>query len=237
MKNFNLSEWALKHQSFVLFLIVLLGAIGFFSYTKLGQSEDPPFTFKIMTVRTIWPGATAREVEQQVTERVEKKLQEMYEVDNVRSYSRPGESTVFIFIKDSMPAAQMDQIFYTARKKVGDIRHTLPADIRGPFYNDEFGDVYGNVYAIVGEGFSYAETKTYAEEVRRQLLRVPDVAKVDLIGEQDEKVYVEINNTKIATLGIDSATIINTLQSQNAMAPAGVFDTKRPRLPAHHRRL
>ena len=151
MKNFNLSEWALKHQSFVLYCIVVLGFIGIFSYGKLGQSEDPPFTFKVMTVRTGWPGATARQIEQQVTERVEKKLQEMPELNFVRSFSRPGESLVFVAVKDSEPAARMPEIFYQVRKKIGDIRGQLPQGIAGPTFNDEFGDTFGNVYAIAGD--------------------------------------------------------------------------------------
>ncbi len=230
MKNFNLSEWALKHQSFVLYCIVVLGFIGVFSYTKLGQSEDPPFTFKIMTVRTGWPGATAREVEQQVTERVEKKLQEMPELNFVRSFSRPGESLVFVSVKDSEPAAHMPELFYQVRKKIGDIRGQLPAGIVGPTFNDEFGDTFGNIYAITGDGFSYAEIRDYAERVKKELLRIPDVAKVELIGEQDEKIFVELSNTKVANLGLDINAIVATLQAQNVLTPAGSFETPSTRL-------
>ncbi len=230
MKNFNLSEWALKHQSFVLYCIVVLGFIGVFSYGNLGQSEDPPFTFKIMTVRTGWPGATAREVEQQVTERVEKKLQEMPELNFVRSFSRPGESLVFVAIKDSEPAARMPEIFYQIRKKIGDVRGQLPQSVVGPTFNDEFGDTFGNIYAITGDGFSYAEVKDAAERIKKELLRLPDVAKVELIGEQDEKLFVELANTKIANLGLDINTILATLQSQNIMTPAGNFDTQAERI-------
>ena len=230
MKNFNLSEWALRHQSFVLYCIVVLGFIGIFSYGKLGQSEDPPFTFKIMTVRTGWPGATAREVEQQVTERVEKKLQEMPELNFVRSFSRPGESLVFVAVKDSEPAARMPEIFYQIRKKIGDVRGQLPQGIVGPTFNDEFGDTFGNIYAITGDGFSYAEVKDAAERIKKELLRVPDVAKVELIGEQDEKLFVELANTKIANLGLDINTILATLQTQNVMTPSGNFDTQAERI-------
>ena len=230
MQNFNMSEWALKHQSFVLFLVVVLGFIGIFSYTKLGQSEDPPFTFKVMTVRTGWPGATAREVEQQVTERVEKKLQELPELNFVRSFSRPGESLVFVAIKDSIPAKQVPDVYYQIRKKIGDIRGQLPQGIVGPSFNDEFGDTYGNIYAVTGDGFTYAEIKDYSDKLKKELLRIPDVAKVELIGEQDEKIFVEIANTKVANLGLDVNTILGVLQQQNAMTPAGAFETATDRV-------
>ena len=230
MQRFNLSEWALKHQSFVLYLIIVLGVIGVFSYNRLGQSEAPPFTFKIMTVRTGLPGATAREVEQQVTERVEKKLQEMPEINYLRSFSRPGESLVFVAIKDSIPAAQVPEVFYQVRKKVGDIRASLPAGAQGPSFNDEFGVTFGNIYAVTGDGFSYAEIKDYADRIKKELLRVPDVAKVELIGEQEEKIFIELANTKIANLGLDAQTIIGVLQQQNALTPAGVFETPSERV-------
>jgi len=228
--NFNLSDWALKHQSFVLFCIVVLGFIGIFSYNQLGQSEDPPFTFKIMTVRTGWPGATAREIEQQVTERIEKKLQEMPEINFVRSFSRPGESLVFVAVKDSEPAARMPEIFYQVRKKIGDVRGEMPQGVIGPSFNDEFGDTFGNVYAVTGDGYSYAEVKDTAERIKKELLRVPDVAKVELIGVQDEKLFVELANVKIANLGLDVNTIMATLQAQNIMTPAGSFETSAERI-------
>jgi multidrug efflux pump len=230
MKNFNLSEWALRHQSFVLYCIVVLGVVGALSYTQLGQSEDPPFTFKIMTVRIGWPGATAREVEQQVTDRVEKKLQEMPEINFLRSFSRPGESLVFVSVRDSESAANMPQIFYQVRKKIGDIRGQLPAGIVGPTFNDEFGETFGNIYAITSDGFSYGEIKDAAERLKKELLRVPDVAKVELLGEQDEKIFVELANVKIASLGLDVRDIVATLQAQNTLTPAGSFDTADERI-------
>lgn len=228
--NFNLSEWALKHQAFVRYLMIALAIIGALSYERLGQSEDPPFTFKVMVVRTLWPGATAREVEEQVTDRIEKKLQEVPFIDFLRSYSRPGESQIFFMIKDSAPASEVPNTWYQVRKRVGDMRHTLPAGIQGPFFNDEFGDTYGNIYALSGEGFSYAQMKAHADRVRAELLRLPNVAKVEYFGEQEEKVFVEISNTRLATLGIDPQQIFNTLQQQNAMAPSGVFDTAAERI-------
>ena len=230
MSRFNLSEWALEHRSFVLYLMVALAIIGTLSYGRLGQSEDPPFTFKVMVVRTTWPGATAREVEEQITDRIEKKLQETPNLDFLRSYSKPGESQIFVVAKDSAPASSVPEIFYQVRKKVGDIRATLPAGIQGPFFNDEFGDTLGNLYALTGDGFTYAQLYDYANRVRLDLLRVPDVAKVDIIGDQDQKVFVEASNTKLATLGIDPQQILATLQTQNAMTSAGNFDTQSDRI-------
>ena len=225
LNRFNLSEWALRHQGFVLYCMVALGLIGAFSYDRLGQSEDPPFTFKVMVIRTQWSGATAREVEQQITEKLERKLQETPNVEFLRSYSRPGESQIFVVAKDTAPSNEMGEMFYQVRKKVGDIRGTLPDGIRGPFFNDEFGDTFGNIFALTGDGYSYAELKAHAERLRRDLLRLPDVAKVDLIGEQDERIYVEMSNTKLATLGVDVPTILGILQQQNSMVPSGSFET------------
>ncbi|MDD5175865.1 MAG: efflux RND transporter permease subunit [Sterolibacterium sp.] len=225
MKRLNLSEWALTHRPFVLFAMLALAIIGTQSYTHLGQSEDPPFTFKIMVVRTLWPGATAHEVEQQLTERIEKKLQETPRVDLLRSYSKPGESMVFVLLKDSTPSGEVPDIWYQVRKKIGDIRQTLPAGISGPYFNDEFGETLGNLYALTGEGFSYAQLKEYGEKVRLDLLRVKDVGKVELIGEQEEKIFIELSNPKLATLGVDLQTILLSLQQQNTKLPAGAFET------------
>ena len=225
MKNFNLSEWALKQQPLVLYLILVMGLMGVFAYGRLGQSEDPPFTFKFMTIRTIWPGASTVEVDQQVTERLERKLQEVPNVNFVRSYSRPGESLIFFAINDAAPAAAVPETQYQVRKRVGDIRHTLPQGVVGPFFNDEFGDTFGNIFAITGQGYSYADKKLFADRVRRELLRIPDVAKVDIIGEQEEKIFIELSNLKLATLGIDGASIIAAIQAQNAVAPGGAFET------------
>ena len=230
MRRFNLSEWALGHRSLVLYAMLAIALAGVLSYTKLGQSEDPPFTFKVMVIRTAWPGATARQVEEQITDKLEKKLQEAPNVDVIRSYSKPGESQVFFTLKDSAPPAAVPETWDRVRKKIADIRHTLPAGIQGPFFNDEFGDVYGNIYALTGEGFSYADLKKYADRIRAELLRVPEVAKVDFFGEQDEKVYIELSNTRLATLGVDVQTIVNALATRNAVAPAGTFETPSDRI-------
>jgi len=228
--RFNLSEWALRHRSLVLFAIVVFAVIGVMSYERLGQSEDPPFTFKVMVIRTQWPGASARDVEQQVTDKIERKLQEVPNIDFVRSYSKPGESMVFFAIKDSAPPAQVPDTWYQVRKKIGDIRGTLPPGIQGPYFNDEFGDTYTNIYAITGDGFEYRDLKDFGDRIRSELLRVPGVAKVDFIGEQEEKVFIELSNGKLATLGIDPQQILQTLSAQNAVAASGVFDTAADRI-------
>ena len=228
--RFNLSDWTLHHRTLVGYFLFAIALMGIFAYGKLSQSEDPPFTFKLMVIRTQWPGATARQVEQQLTEKIEKKLQETPFIDRVSSYSRPGESTVMFFAKDSTPPAQVPDVYYQVRKKIGDIRHTLPAGIQGPFFNDEFGDVFGNVYALTAEGLDYPQLKDAAERIRDELLGIPNVGKVEIFGIQDEKIFVELSNTKLATLGIDQATIIQALNQQNAVAGAGFFETSEERI-------
>ena len=228
--NFNLSEWALRNRSLVLYAMVVLAVVGWFSYQRLGQSEDPPFTFKIMVVRTFWPGATAEEVARQVTDRVEKEVMETGRYEFVRSYSRPGESLVMLMSKDSMVSRELPQLWYDVRKKVGDIRHTLPAGVVGPFFNDEFGDTFGNIYALSGDGFDYATLKDYAERIELELHRVPDVGKIELVGLQDEKIWIELSNTKLATLGVPLALVQQAIDEQNAIAPASFFETATDRV-------
>ncbi|HEU0152922.1 MAG TPA: efflux RND transporter permease subunit [Arenimonas sp.] len=228
--NFNLSEWALRNRSLVLYAMVVLAIVGWFSYQRLGQSEDPPFTFKIMVVRTFWPGATAEEVARQVTDRVEKEVMETGRYQFVRSYSRPGESLVMLASKDSMVSRELPQLWYDVRKKVGDIRHTLPAGVVGPFYNDEFGDTFGNIYALSGDGFDYATLKDYAERIELELHRVPDVGKIELVGLQDEKIWIELSNTKLATLGVPLEAVQRAIDEQNAIAPASFFETPTDRV-------
>src|SRR5215468_6031606 len=227
--GFNLSEWSLNHRALVLYLILVTAAAGFIAYGRLGQSEDPPFTFKVMVVKTNWPGATAREVEQQVTDKIEKKVQEL-PLEWVRSYSKPGESLVFVSFRDSTPPPAVPDLQYQVRKKIGDIRHTLPSGIQGPYFNDEFGDTYTNIYAITGDGFGYRDLKEFGDLVRAELLRVPGVAKVDFIGEQEEKIFVELSNARLATLGVEPGQIVQTLSAQNAMAAAGSFETATDRI-------
>ncbi|MEN0105619.1 MAG: efflux RND transporter permease subunit [Pseudomonas sp.] len=228
--SFNLSEWALRNRQIVLFLMLLLAVVGALSYTKLGQSEDPPFTFKAMVVRTNWPGASAEEVSRQVTERIEKKLMETGEFEKIVSFSRPGESQVTFVARDSMNSRDIPELWYQIRKKVNDIRYTLPQGIQGPFFNDEFGTTYGNIYALTGEGFDYATLKDYADRIQLQLQRVKDVGKVDLMGLQDEKIWIELSNVKAATLGVPMAAVQKALEEQNAVASSGFFETPSDRI-------
>jgi multidrug efflux pump len=230
MRRFNVSEWALANRPLVLYAMLVLAIVGAWSYMRLGQSEDPPFTFKVMVVRTTWPGATAEEVAREVTDRIEKKLMETGEYEELLSYSRPGESQVFFIARDAMHSRQLPQLWYQVRKKIGDIRPTLPQGVVGPFFNDEFGDTYGNIYALSGKGFDYALLKDYAERLELELQRVPDVAKIELIGLQDEKIWIELSNTKLATLGIPLPVVQQALAEQNAVAAAGFFETASDRV-------
>ena len=228
--GFNLSAWALRNRQIVLFLMLLLAIVGGISYTKLGQSEDPPFTFKAMVIRTLWPGASAEEVSRQVTERIEKKLMETGEYERIVSFSRPGESQVTFMARDSMHSDEVPALWYQVRKKISDIRQTLPPDIQGPFFNDEFGTTFGNIYSLSGEGFDYALLKDYAERIQIQLQRVKDVGKVELLGLQDEKIWVELSNLKLATLGLPLAAVQKALEEQNAVSTAGFFETPTDRV-------
>ena len=223
--GFNLSSWTLRHQALVIFVLALITLFGVLSYGRLAQSEDPPFTFKVMVVRTLWPGATARQVQEEVTDRIARKLQETPEVDFQRSYSRPGESTLFFTIKDVAPPAQVPDTWYQVRKKVGDIAYTLPSGVQGPYFNDEFGDVYTDLYALEGDGFSPAQLHDYAERLRTELLRVPDVNKVDFIADQEQRVYVEIANAQLAKLGLTPQQIADAVDAQNSVSGAGLFTT------------
>ncbi|MBS0421518.1 MAG: efflux RND transporter permease subunit [Proteobacteria bacterium] len=228
--RFNLSSWTLKHQPLVIFLVALITLFGIISYGRLAQSEDPPFTFKVMVISTFWPGATARQVQEEVTDRIARKLQETPDVDFLRSYSRPGESTIFFTIKDSAPPSQVPDTWYQVRKKVGDITNTLPSGIQGPFFNDEFGDVYTNIYALEGDGFSFAQMHDYAERMRTELLQIPNVNKVDFIADQEQRIHVEIANAQLAKLGLTPQQIADAVNAQNAVAGSGVFTTDSDRV-------
>lgn len=225
-ERFNLSRWALEHPALTRYLMVVLMVLGTFAYFQLGQDEDPPFTFRAMVVRVFWPGATAQQMAEQVTDKLERTLQEVPYPDIIRSYSKPGEALIVLQVKDSTRAAEVPQIWYAVRKKVGDMRGTLPPGVVGPFFNDEYGDVYGVIYALeAGQGYSYAEVKTFADDVRQELLRVPDVAKVELFGVQDEKLYVEISQKRLAQLGLDLNQVLQQMQQQNAVEAAGTVQT------------
>ena len=228
--RFNLSEWALRNQSLVRYFVIVLALVGIWSYRSLGQSEDPPFTFKAMVIQTQWPGGTAAEVNEQITEKIEKKLQELPQIDYLRSYARPGESQIIVIAKDSLESRYVPELWYQVRKKVGDIKQNLPPGAQGPFFNDEFGDTFGNIYALSGDGFSYAQMKDYADRLKLEMLRVPNVAKIDLIGLQDEKIYIELSNSKLATLGVSFGEVQRILETQNAVTPAGSFETGSDRI-------
>ena len=230
MKSINLSEWALRHRSMVAYLILVFMLGGAISYFKLGRAEDPDFTIKVMVVRTLWPGATAREVESQVTERIEKKLQEVPWLDVVRSNSKAGESLVFVVLKDYTPKKEVPEAWYQVRKKIGDIKQSFPVGVQGPFINDEFGDTFINIFAVTGDGFDLARLRLEADRLARELRLVPDVKKVELIGVQEEKIFVEISHAKLAMLGIDPLLIYDALQKQNAMVPSGFFETPTDRM-------
>ncbi len=230
MRRFNLSEWALSNRPLVLFAMLAFALIGAWSYKHLGQSEDPPFTFKAMVVRTLWPGATAEQVSRQVTEPIEKALMNTGEYEFIRSYSRPGESQVIFMARDSLRSKQIPDLWYQVRKRVGDIHATLPREIVGPFFNDEFGDTYGNIYALTGKGFDYAVMRDYADRIQLELQRVPDVGKIDLVGLQDEKVWIELSNTRLATLGVSMQQVQQALADQNAITGTSFFETATDRV-------
>lgn len=218
----NLSALALRWPQVSIFFIAVIAIAGAMSYFKLGQREDPDFTFRAMVIRSIWPGASAEQTDQQVTDRIEKKLQEIPYFKHTRSYSRAGESLIVLELLDTAPAAEVPQIWYQVRKKIGDLKGQLPADLVGPFFNDEFGDVFGSIWAFTGDGFSLAELKRHVEQVRQNLLRIPDVSKIELIGVQDEKIYIEVSSSKLAALGLDPGQLIAQLQTQNLISPSGV---------------
>ena len=225
MEKFNLSQWAIEHPALTRYLMVVLMVLGMASYFQLGQDEDPPFTFRAMVVRTYWPGATAQQVAEQVTDKLERTLQEVPYADKIRSYSKPGESQIIFQIKDYSKPADVPNVWYSVRKKIGDIRYTLPQGVQGPFFNDEFGDVFGVIYALDAPGFTPAEVKKFADDVRQQLLRVKDVAKVEQFGVQDEKIFVEIPQKRLVQLGLDLNAVLAQLGQENAVENAGTIQT------------
>lgn len=224
--SFNLSRWAIQHDSFTRFLVILLMAGGVYAYLNLGQKEDPEFTFRAMVIQTYWPGATAAEVEQQVTDRLEAKLAETPWLDRTESYSKPGESLIFVFLKEETPARDVRPTWYQVRKKAGDVEHSLPAGVKGPFFNDEFGDTYIAMYAFHADGFNETELKDYVDTARKVLSAVPGVEKVDLLGEQTPKIYVDFSARKFAELGISFIQLGQALEGQNLMAASGVMNTE-----------
>ena len=230
MKGFNLSQWAITHRALVLFMIIVLGAGGIYSYFNLGRAEDPSFTIKVMIVNVAWPGATAAEMQTQVADKIEKKLQELPYLDRIESYSQPGVSFIQVFLTDRTPPGKVKDLWYQVRKKVGDIRGELPAGVIGPGFNDEYGDVYSALYMITADGLSLARLKARAEDIRQRLLRVPDVNKVDIIGERPQKIFIEFSHGKLATLGISPQQIFDSVARQNAIVSGGAVDTSADRI-------
>ena len=231
MKRLNLSEWAIRHASLVRYLMIILLIGGVWAYGKLGQKEDPEFTFKAMLVRVVWPGASTDDMQLQVTDRVEKKLMEHPDLDFVKSYTKPGETVLIVNLKESVAPKDVANAWYQVRKKLSDIRQQLPSDIRGPFFNDEFGDTFGNIYAFTGDGLGYEDLRRYVEYVKREALRLPDVAKVEVVGEQDEKLYLTLDTARLASLGMDVQQLWQALAAQNAITPAGAIDTATDHVP------
>ena len=231
MKRFNLSGWAVSHPTLILFLMIALGAAGFFSYQRLGRAEDPFFTVKVVNVSAIWPGATAQEMQTQVADPIEKKLQELPYFEKVQTYSKPAFTAMQVTFKDSTPPAQVPYLFYILRKKLADVQGQLPAGLLGPVVNDEFSDVDSILYMMTGDGADYAQLKKAAEGMRQRLLKVPGVTKVDLYGAQDERIFVEFSHAKLATLGITPQALFDSLAKQNNVTPAGTVETSSQRVP------
>ena len=225
MKSFNLSEWALNHRSLVAYLMIVAVAAGVLSYFRLGRDEDPSFVIKTMVVKAVWPGATTEDTLNQVTERLERTLEETPHLDFLRSFTTSGSTTIFVNLKGSTSATEVADTWYHVRKSVADIRHTLPSGVLGPFFNDEFGDTFGIIYGFTADGFTQRELRDYVEDIRSQLLGLPDVAKIDILGAQDEQIFIEFSMRELATLGIDRGSLIAALQAQNIVRPSGVIQT------------
>ncbi|MCA6102944.1 efflux RND transporter permease subunit [Bradyrhizobium australafricanum] len=231
MKRFNLSAWAVSHPTLVLFLMIILAAAGFFSYEKLGRAEDPFFTVKVVNVSVMWPGATSQEMQMQVADPIEKKLQELPFFDKVQTYSKPGFTAMQVSFKDSTSPKDVPYLFYLLRKKLVDVQGELPSGILGPVVNDEFSDVDSILYMMTGDGANYAQLKKVAEGFRQRLLKVPGVTKIDLYGTQDERIFVEFSHAKLATLGITPQALFDSLAKQNNVTPAGTVESSSQRVP------
>ena len=225
MTKFNLSAWALSHRSLVVYFMIVTVLAGILSYYRLGRAEDPSFIIKTMVVQAAWPGATTEDTLKQVTERLERTLQETPHLDFLRSYTTAGVTTIFVNLKGSASAKQVADTWYQVRKSIGDMRHTLPAGIIGPGFNDEFGDTFGIIYGFTADGFTQRELRDYVEDTRSGLLNVPDVSKIEVLGAQDERIFVEFSTKELASLGIDRSALIAALQAQNVVRPAGTIQT------------
>ena len=226
----NLSEWAVRRRPLIVYFMIAAVVAGSLAFFGLGRNEDPAFTFRTMVVQAAWPGATLEDTVLQVTERIERKIQEVQGLDFLTSYTRPGIATIFVNLRGDTPAAEVPDRWYDVRKKVGDIRSTLPTGVVGPGFNDEFGDVFGIIYGFTADGFTHRELRDFVEDARSRLLLVPDVSKIEIIGAQDEQVFLEFSTQRLAALGLDYPALIAALQAQNAVRPAGVLQTGEERL-------
>lgn len=226
----NLSEWALSKRSLVVFLMIIAVVAGTFSFLKLGRGEDPTFTFRTMIVAAGWPGATVDETLSQVTERLERTLQETHHLDRVRSYTTAGQTTIFVDLKQSTPPGEVADIWYQVRKNIGDMRQTLPSGVVGPFFNDDFGSTFGIIYAFTADGYTFRELRDQVESARSRLLQVPDVSKIEVLGAQDEQIFIEFSTERLAGLRLDYGAIVAALQQQNVIRPAGTLHTEQERM-------
>lgn len=226
----NLSEWAINRRSLVVYFMIVSVIAGAMVFLRLGRNEDPAFTFRTMIVAAAWPGATLEETLLQVTERLERTLQETPGLDTLRSYTVAGQTTIFVDLQDATPPAAVPDMWYEVRKRVGDMRHTLPQGVQGPFFNDDFGDTFGIIYGFTADGFTQRELRDHVEDVRSRLLRVPDVSKIELLGEQDERIFIEFSTERLAGLGLNYPALVAALQAQNLVRPAGLVETGRERL-------
>ena len=227
MKRFNLSEWAVNNKAIVVFFMLLCAVAGVSAYERLGRQEDPDFSVQTMVVQIAWPGATALDTLKQVTDRLEKKLEETPNLDYIKSYTKPGQSTLFVYLKEFTPKRDLPDIWYQVRKKVSDIKATLPNGVVGPFFNDEFGDVFGIIYGITYDGFTPRQARDFAEMARAEFLRAPDVGKVEIFGDQDEKIYLDFSPQKLANLKLSLDEVLAAIAQQNAVVPSGVINTTR----------
>ncbi|MDR6831048.1 multidrug efflux pump subunit AcrB [Bosea sp. BE271] len=224
--SFNLSEWALKSRSVVIYLMVVAVVAGVFAFIRLGRNEDPAFVIKTMVVSAVWPGASMEETLSQVTERLERQIEETPGLDSVRSFTRPGVTTIFVNLKGDVPGRQVQDTWYRVRNLIADMRHTLPAGTLGPFFNDRFGDTFGIIYGFTSDGFTSRELRDHVEAIRSRLLLVPDVSKIEIVGAQDERIFIEFSVRELANLGLDRGGLLAALQAQNVVRPAGEIQTQ-----------
>jgi multidrug efflux pump len=222
MKSFNLSDWALEHRSLVWYFMIAFMVAGLFSYLQLGRQEDPDFTIKTMVIQAQWPGASPEEMTRQVTDRIERKLEELESLDYTKSVTVAGQTTVFVYLRDNTKAADVKPTWVRVRNMIADVKPEFPQGVIGPFFNDRFGDVFGNIYAFTSDGLTQRQLRDQVEAIRTKVLTVCDVGKVDILGAQDEVSFLEFSTRKIAALGLDTRAIMSSLQAQNAVAPSGV---------------